>query len=173
MHDLRAVPSGTITVAAGQAACTARDIPANVPITADLVRRAADQGAELLVLPELFLTGYELQAIVADPQTYTVSPADTRLDPLAIACAETRTAVAVGAPTRGTEGLHISALVLRRDGRFAAQYDKQHVDPAERAAGFRPGASGSRSDRGSGWNPTLSAATATDGCATCGAMTAR
>jgi predicted amidohydrolase len=144
MDDLRAVPSAPLTVAAGQAACTALDISANVAAAAGLVRRAADQGAALLVLPELFLPGYELPAILADPQTYTLSPADLRLDPLATACAQTRTAVVVGAPTRDPQsgGLHISALVLGRDGRFAVQYDKQHVDPAERAAGFSPGASG-------------------------------
>lgn len=144
MDELRAVPSAPLTVAAGQARCTALDIATNVAVAADLVRRAADQRAELLVLPELFLTGYELPAIVGDPETYTVSAADLRLDPLATACAETRTAVVVGAPTRDREsgGLHISALVLGRDGRFAAQYDKQHVDPVERVAGFSPGTSG-------------------------------
>jgi predicted amidohydrolase len=144
MNDLRAVPSGGLTVAAGQAACTALDIPENVAVAADLVRRAAEEGADLLVLPELFLTGYELPAIVAEPGTLTLSATDHRLDTLASACAETRTAVVVGAPTRDSESgsLHISALVLGRDGRFAAQYDKQHVDSAERVAGFSPGTSG-------------------------------
>ncbi|MCW2638632.1 MAG: putative amidohydrolase [Dactylosporangium sp.] len=144
MDGLRAAPSAPLTVAAGQATCTALDIPTNVAVVADLVRRAADQDVDLMVLPELFLTGYELPAIVADPETYTLGPTDLRLDPLAIACADTRTAVVIGAPTRDPESgeLHISALVLGRNGRFAAQYDKQHVDPAERAAGFRPGLSG-------------------------------
>jgi predicted amidohydrolase len=144
MKDLRAVPATQLTVAAGQAACTALDVPANIAATAALVRRAADQGADLLVLPELFLTGYELTAIVADPQTYTLNPADPRLDPLAAACAATRTAVVVGAPTRDPESgrLHISALILGRNGRYTARYDKQHVDSAERATGFSPGTSG-------------------------------
>ncbi len=144
MSDPRAVPAGALTVAAGQAACTALDIAANVAVAADLVRRAGDQGADLLVLPELFLTGYELPAIVADPETYTLSSMDLRLDTLAAACAETRTAVVVGAPTRDPESgaVRISALVLGRDGRFAAQYHKQHVDSAERVAGFSPGAGG-------------------------------
>ncbi|WP_189546565.1 carbon-nitrogen hydrolase family protein [Streptomyces gelaticus] len=39
-----------------------------------------------------------------------------------------------GAPTR--------VLVLGRNGRFAAHYDKQHPTPSERAAGFSPGTSG-------------------------------
>ncbi|GAB2701406.1 carbon-nitrogen hydrolase family protein [Kitasatospora kifunensis] len=144
MNDLHALPSGPLTVAAGQAACVALDIPANVAAAADLVRRAGDQGAELLVLPELFLTGYELAGIVADPDAHTLDPADPRLDPLAAACAETRTAVVAGAPTRnpGSGQLHISVLVLGRDGRFAAQYDKQHGTPNERAAGFSSGIAG-------------------------------
>ncbi|WP_371494795.1 carbon-nitrogen hydrolase family protein [Kitasatospora sp. NBC_00374] len=144
MNDLHAPPAAPLTVAAGQAGCAALDIAANVATAADLLRRAADRGADLLVLPELFLTGYELAGIVADPATHTVSPADPRLDPLAAACAETRTAVVAGAPTRdpGTGELRISVLVLGRDGRFAVQYDKQHVTPDERAAGLTPGTRG-------------------------------
>jgi 5-aminopentanamidase len=174
MDDLRAAPAGPLTVAAGQAACAALDVHANVAAAAELVRRAAGQGADLLVLPELFLTGYELQAIAADPGTWTLGPGDPRLEPLATACARTRTAVVVGAPTRDPGSLHISALVLDRDGRFAARYDKQHVDPAERAAGFGPGASGStitlagwRLGLGICWDasfPEHARAAALDGC---------
>lgn len=133
-----------LTVTAAQAACVPLDIPANAATAAALLRAAADQGADLMVLPELFLTGYELPGIVADPAAYTLLPADPRLDQLAAACARTRTAVVVGAPTRDAETgeLHVSALVLDRDGRFAAQYDKQHSTPTERAAGFTPGSRG-------------------------------
>ncbi|WP_329586273.1 carbon-nitrogen hydrolase family protein [Kitasatospora sp. NBC_01250] len=144
MDDLHPLPTTPLTVAAGQAACVALDIPANVAAAADLVRRAADRGAELLVLPELFLTGYEPAGIAADPDRHTLNAADPRLDPLAAACAETRTAVVAGAPTRDpdTGRLHISALVLDREGRFAVQYDKQHSTPSERAAGFSSGTHG-------------------------------
>jgi predicted amidohydrolase len=129
MDDLHALPAGTLTVAAGQAACAALDVPANT---------------DVLVLPELFLTGYELKDIAADPGNLAVDPADPRLDPLASACAGTGTAVVVGAPTRDAASgrLRISALVLGRDGRFAARYDKQHCTPNERAAGFGAGAAG-------------------------------
>ncbi|MBC3844190.1 carbon-nitrogen hydrolase family protein [Streptacidiphilus sp. 4-A2] len=131
-----------LTVSAGQADCVPLDIPANTATAAALLRSAAEQGADLLVLPELFLTGYELAGITADPAGRTLAQDDPRLDELAAACAETRTAVVVGAPTRdpGSGALHISALVLGRDGGFAAQYDKQHCTPGERAAGFTPAA---------------------------------
>lgn len=141
---LRVVPSAPLVVAAGQATCSALDIPANVAVTVDLVHRAADRGADVLVLPELFLSGYELAAIVADPDTYALGSGDSRLDQLAAVCADTRTAVVVGAPTRDPEcgRLYISALVLGRDGHAAARYDKQHIDACERAAGFSPGEGG-------------------------------
>lgn len=144
MSDLHALPTTDLTLTAGQAGCVPLDIAANVATAADLVRRAADQGSALLVLPELFLTGYELPGIVADPGKYALSGTDPRLDPLAAACAESRTAVVAGAPTRHTSDgeLRISALVLGRDGRFVTQYDKQHSTPGERAAGFSPGRHG-------------------------------
>jgi predicted amidohydrolase len=137
----RAAPTAPLTIAAGQARCVSLDIPANVATASELVRQAAAQGADLLLLPELFLTGYELEAIAAEPRRYALERDDSRLDPLAAVCAATRTAVLVGmvATDSDTEALHISALVLGRDGGFIARYDKQHVDADEEAAGFSAG----------------------------------
>ncbi|MEY9876864.1 putative amidohydrolase [Streptacidiphilus sp. MAP12-33] len=143
MDDLSPLPAAPLTVAAGQAACAPLDLVANAATAADLVRRAADRGADLLVLPELFLTGYELPGLTADPGRHTTGAADPRLDPLREACAATRTALVVGAPTRTEEGeVRISALAFDRDGSLAATYDKQHATPNERAAGIAPGACG-------------------------------
>ena len=153
------LPAAPLTVTAAQARVTALDIPANVATAATLVRRAADRGTDLVVLPELFLTGYELPGITADPASRALGPDDPRLDPLAAVCADTRTAVVVGAPVlappaqarpgqarpgqdAGRGELYISALVLDRTGGLAARYDKQHVTPGERAAGFASGPGG-------------------------------
>jgi predicted amidohydrolase len=172
--DLTSVPPAPLTVAAGQARCVAGDVPANVATAAALVDRAAGAGAAVLVLPELFLSGYELAAIADAARALTVVPDDPRLDPLAEACARTRTAVVVGAPVRDADGVHISAVVLGRDGRYATRYDKQHLDAAERAAGLRPGAGGStltldgwRFGLGVCWDasfPEHARAAALDGC---------
>lgn len=143
-RDLRDVPPAPLVVAAGQAACSALDISANVAVAAELVSRAADRGAQVLVLPELFLTGYELEAIVEHPNRYTLGPADSRLDPLAAACSRMHVAVVVGAPAwdPDTGRTYIAALVLDRNGQVVAQYNKQHVDSCERSTGFAPGTSG-------------------------------
>lgn len=140
--DLASVPPAPLTVAAGQAPCVALDIPRNAAVAARLVHAAAEAGARVLVLPELFLTGYELDAIARDR---ALAPAadDPRLDALSAACADTGTVAVVGAPGRTGGHLYISALVIGRDGRLVTRYDKQHVDSVERAAGFRPGAGGS------------------------------
>lgn len=131
-----------LVVAAGQASSAALDVAANVATAARLVRRASAEGAELLVLPELFLTGHDLTAIVTEPAKYAVGADDSRLDPLADACAETRTAAVVGAPVREDGQVFNSLHVIGRGGQPAGRYDKQHVSPAERAAGVSPGALG-------------------------------
>ncbi|TWE20531.1 carbon-nitrogen hydrolase family protein [Kitasatospora atroaurantiaca] len=138
------LPASALTVAVAQATLAPLDIASNVATAAALVRRAADEGAELLLLSELFLTGYELHGIVADPDRLTVAPDDPRLVPLARACADTGTAVVVGAPVRDadTGSLHIAALVLDGTGRLAAVYRKQFATPGERAAGFSAGSAG-------------------------------
>ncbi|WP_042363678.1 carbon-nitrogen hydrolase family protein [Streptacidiphilus neutrinimicus] len=143
MDDQLSLPAQPLTVAAGQAACASLDLVANAATAADLVRRAADRGADLLVLPELFLTGYELPGITTDPDRHTTGADDPRLDPLREACAAHRTALVVGAPTRAEDGApRISALAFDRDGKLAATYEKQHATPGERVAGFTPGACG-------------------------------
>lgn len=176
MKDLYSVPSAPLTIAAGQAACTALNIPANAATGADLLRRAAAEGADLLVLPELFLTGYELRAIASDPAAHVIDPEDSRLDALTAACAETATAVVVSTPTQDPVSgeLRISAVVIGRDGLICGRYDKQHPDRAERAAGFTPGVAGCTVNLG-GWRlglgicwdsgfPEHARAAALDGC---------
>ena len=57
----------TIRIAVGQAAAVSGEIPQNVVTAVRLVEQAGDHGAAILLLPELFLCGYDLDAITRDP----------------------------------------------------------------------------------------------------------
>jgi len=54
-----ALPARALRVAAVQEESSPGDVPRNVAVTASWVGRAADAGAALVVLPELFLPGYD------------------------------------------------------------------------------------------------------------------
>ncbi len=56
------------------------DVDANLERAADLIRRAGEDGADLVVFPELFLTGYSLGAVDVDT---SISGVDDRLLALA------------------------------------------------------------------------------------------
>jgi predicted amidohydrolase len=98
------------------------DVDANLEQHLRLIRLAAEHRAELLVFPELSLTGYELD-LAAD---LAFSPDDTRLTPLrdlSTACAMT---LIVGAPVRLESRLFIGALILSPD-RTVDVYTKHHL----------------------------------------------
>jgi predicted amidohydrolase len=117
-------------IAAAQLACVPADIAANTARAAALAQRAREAGAELVVFPELALTGYETEALAADPALWLAGPDDARLDALRA----TGTAVAVNAAVRTDGPLPaIATLVYGADGAHAAAYAKQHLYGHERA----------------------------------------
>lgn len=133
-------------VAAAQTIPRRGDITANLAEHVRLVELAAAKSVELLVFPELSLTGYELDLASA----LAFSEQDARLAPLrelARACDMT---LVVGAPIRLNERLYIGAFILSADGSLDL-YTKQRlgafppdvnpagvVPPAE-ASVFHPG----------------------------------
>ena len=156
-----------LTVAAVQATPGPGDVAANASMAARLVRRAADAGASVAVLPELFLCAYHpptLYASVAPdvPARADGSVDDARLDPLREAAREHGIVVVVGASVRHADGRRTcSALVVDRDGAVVVGYDKQNLCGADEKALFAPG------DRGAtvevdGWR--LGLGICYDGC---------
>lgn len=116
-----------ITVAVAQPKCVAFEVTANARAHADLVYAA---GARVVVFPELSLTGYELTAPVLDP-------ADDRLRPLVVACAETGSVALVGAPVAER---HIAKLAVTGSGARVI-YRKLYLggaEPARFVAGDAP-----------------------------------
>ncbi len=129
-----------LRVAAVQAASVAGDVEANVSVAARWVMQAAGVGARVVVLPELFLTGY-------DPTTWKnadgcdVTPADPRLLPLRRAAETASAAVLVGASVASGGQRTLSTLCCSPDGGLDLAYSKQHLWQAERSV-FTPGRAG-------------------------------
>jgi predicted amidohydrolase len=123
-----------LTVAAAQAEAVAGDLAANVGTASGLVREAADRGARVVVLPEAYLTGYDLD-VFAGPLPSLV---DLPLDALRDAARDTGTVV-VASSALAAEGIAtLSSVVVHPDGAVDVPYDKQHLDGDE-ATYFTPG----------------------------------
>jgi len=116
-----------LVIAAAQTASVAGDVAANVARHVECGARAAALGAQLVVFPELSLTGYEL-ALAAE---CAVAPEAAVLTPLRELAASGGVTLVAGAPVRAPSGeLWIAALIFRRDGSVGL-YSKQHVHSSE------------------------------------------
>ena len=120
---------GHLRVAAAQAASVPGDVAANVATAVALVGDAADRGARIVVLPELFLTGYD--AAVWTP-AHCLDLDDPALAPLRHAARERSVVVVAGAAVRRPDRNTLSLLVFAADGTVTAPYDKQHLFADER-----------------------------------------
>lgn len=110
------------TLAAAQTIPSPGDVAANVEQHLRLATIAADARAQVLVYPELSLTGYEMA--LADSLAFSEN--DPRLDPLRDAAARSSMTIVAGAPVRTPSGLHIGAFILTPD-RDVALYTKHHL----------------------------------------------
>ncbi|MCF5544164.1 carbon-nitrogen hydrolase family protein [Pseudomonas salomonii] len=120
-----------LTLAAAQTTSIAGDVPTNLQQHLAFMQAAAEQGVQLLVFPELSLTGYE-PALAAQ---LAITPEDVLLAPLREMAQELRMTAVVGMPIRLSPetGVFVAALVLGADGSLAV-YTKQHLHPGEEVA---------------------------------------
>ncbi len=75
----------------------------------DMIRKASDEGADLIVFPELSLTGYE-PTLAAK---LCVDPGDGRLSPLEQLCQSLGISAAVGAPVSMSYGIVIGMFIFQ------------------------------------------------------------
>lgn len=87
----------TLRVAAAQASSVPGDVDANVATAVSLAGAAAERDACVLVLPELFLTGYDPAVWLPEA---TLTTEDSRLAPLREATARYDVVVVAGAAVR-------------------------------------------------------------------------
>jgi predicted amidohydrolase len=124
---------GRFVIAAAQTRSVKGDVEANVRVHVDCVRVAAGQGADLVVFPELSLTGYEPE--LASGLTLTAD--DGRLHELRDVARRHGMTVIAGAPIASQgDRPHIGALIFAPDGTFL--YAKQHLHAGEERF-FSPG----------------------------------
>jgi predicted amidohydrolase len=117
-----------LTVAVAQPPCVSYDVAANALTAAATVRLA---GTRVVVFPELFLTGYELDAPA-------ISVEDPNLAPIVEACAGMGSLALVGAPVHGDAGGSHIAMLAIDDIRAAVAYRKMWLGAAE-SNRFTPG----------------------------------
>jgi predicted amidohydrolase len=120
-------PSRSISVA--QTCPAPGDVSANLGEHLRLIELAASQKSQIVVFPELSLTGYEIG--LADELAFSLH--DARLAPLVDAAASRSITIVVGAPARIEAKLHIAAFVLSPDG-ATELYTKHHLGAFGEAA---------------------------------------
>ncbi|MDP3226762.1 MAG: carbon-nitrogen hydrolase family protein [Acidovorax sp.] len=121
--------SRPLLIAAAQITVVAHDVARNAQTHLAFVRAAAHEGVQLLVFPELSLTGYELPQLAA----HVVHAEHPLLAPLHQAARDHGMTLVVGAPAPPARagGLPaIGAWVLNADGSVAL-YRKRHLHGSE------------------------------------------
>ena len=116
-----------LRIAAAQSSSVPGDIAANVRRHCVFIDAAAALGTQLLVFPELSLSGYDLQGLAAN----AIGMDDARLDPLRERAASLGMTIVAGAPLANPGGLpFIGAPVFHADGR-ASVYRKHFLHEGE------------------------------------------
>ena len=127
----------TLIIAAAQSTSIAGEIARNVVRHLRFGTIAAEHGAQLLVFPELSLTGYEPGVA----RSNAVCPEALVLDSLRCLAQGAHMTVVVGAPMlNGRDELYIAALAIRPDGSTLI-YTKEYLHPGEEQT-FVPGSGG-------------------------------
>ena len=94
----------------------------------ELIRRsavsAARQGAELIIFPEMFLTGYNVGDAVFELAETPTGPSAQKSGQIA---REANIALLYGYPERSADRVYNSAVLIRRQGSVLANYRKAHL----------------------------------------------
>jgi predicted amidohydrolase len=115
-----------VRICAVQLAAVRGDIAANVGRHLGFIELAASQGADLVLFPELSLTGYE-PTLAGELAT---DADDARLDVLQAVADARGIIVGAGLPTRSTSGPQISLIVFRPH-EARSKYSKQRLHADE------------------------------------------
>jgi len=114
--------------------------PARVDENLAIIQRkatsAAEQGADLIIFPELFLSGYNIGKTVQDLAEEADGPAAQKA---AHTAREANIAMLYGYPERRDTEIYNSALLIDRKGHTRANYRKTHLYGSYEKSCFKPG----------------------------------
>lgn len=117
----------SMRIAAAQCLSVPADLAANVDIHCSFIAAASAADVDLLVFPELSLSGYELPLL----GSCTVQPEDAVLAPIRQLARARAMTVVLGAALPSTSARpYIGAITFFPDGR-SSRYCKQYLDPSE------------------------------------------
>ncbi len=115
--------SKTLAILAAQLNPVVGDINGNLALARNALAEARARGADLLVLPELFILGYPAEDLVLKPSAIALSM--SAVEALARETADGPD-VLIGAPWRAEGKLHNSAVWLS-NGKVSGRYDKREL----------------------------------------------
>lgn len=128
--------SPTMKIALYQGAGKPTRVAENLEIMHRKALSAAGQGADLIIFPELFLTGYNIGRTVQELAEQSDGPACQQASQIA---REANLAILFGYPEKlGTEVCN-SALLVDRKGNTRANYRKTHLFGSYEKKYFKPG----------------------------------
>ena len=128
----------TLRIAVAQFDAQPLDIAANAAAHEALLEQAASDGAQLVVFPELSLTGYCASALAGDPAAAVVDPQGQDLAGLRAACNRLGVAAVVGAPVMEGGARYLASIPIDRRGGVDPVYRKVHLS-GEEQTWFRRG----------------------------------
>ena len=140
-----------LRLAAVQCVSHPGDIAGTAAEHAEQIGRAADDGAAVVLFPELSLTGYEPDLI--DLHGIRIATGDPVLQPISRVCQQRRVHALVGVPTAGGALPQIGILHVDARGTVRSAYVKQHLHVGEVGI-FGAGRSGASIEVG-GWKLAL------------------
>jgi predicted amidohydrolase len=123
-------------IALYQGAGKPADVKENLAIMENQALAAAEQGADLIIFPELFLTGYNIGRTVQELAEPAGGPACQRAAQIA---REANLAILYGYPEKRSTDVYNSALLIDRNGTTRANYRKTHLFGNYEKTFFQPG----------------------------------
>jgi predicted amidohydrolase len=119
-----------------QGSGTLLDVSANLSLLAQMAAKAANQQADFLVFPELFLTGYN----IGDDVMHLAEAWQGRsLQYVASIAQEYNLALLVGYAEQSGDRIYNSAALIDATGQFVGNYRKTHLFGTEERRLFTPG----------------------------------